>query len=158
MAQARFNVQIKAKNNDVHTYIYFADGTTQKVLWEGEVTSQMAQDTGLSDTSPSARIVFGTAVSSIADECFVGLPVTEASFEPGLTSIGRRAFAYTSMLTKIDLPDTVQSIAEDAFIEDPNIEVTFQGRTIAEVQSMENYYWGLQTGRIIHCTDGDITI
>ena len=143
---------------DVETEVQFADGTTNNVLWKGEVTFQMAVDAGLSDTSPSARIVFGTAVSSIADECFVGLPVTEALFKSGLLSIGRRAFAYTGMLTKVELPDTVQSIAEDAFVEDPNIEVTFQGRTKAEVQAMENYGWGLLSGRVIHCTDGDITI
>lgn len=65
-------------DSELYTYIYFADGTTNKVLWEGEVTNQMGIDAGLSDISPSARIVFGTAVSSIADEGFVGLPVTEA--------------------------------------------------------------------------------
>lgn len=158
VAQARFNCQVRQHRPDPYTYIYFADGTTEKVLWEGEVTWQMAADTGLSDTSPTARIVFGTEVSAIADEGFVGLPVTEASFEPGLLSIGRRAFAFTSMLTKIELPDTVQSIAEDVFAGDSRIEVTFQGRTMAEVQSMENYPWGLPTGRIIHCSDGDITL
>ena len=103
----------------------------------------MGEDAGLSDTSPTARIEFGTAVSSIADEGFVGLPVTEASFKSGLLSIGRRAFAFTSMLTKVELPDTVQSIAEEACVEDPNIEVTFQGKTKAEVKAMENFSWGL---------------
>lgn len=155
------NINIRgAEKSDsgLYTFIYFADGTTKKVLWEGEVTNQMGVDAGLSDISPSARIVFGTAVSSIADEGFVGLPVTEASFNSGLLSIGRRAFAFTGMLTKIELPDTVQSIAEEAFVEDPNIEVTFQGRTKAEVRAMENYSWGLQNGCVIHCTDGDIVI
>lgn len=100
-------MQVKSEDVAPYTFIYFADGTTNKVLWEGEVTHQMGEDAGLSDTSPSARIVFGTAVSSIADEGFVGLPVTEASFKSGLLSIGRRAFAFTGMLTKIELPDTV---------------------------------------------------
>ena len=67
----------------------------------------MAIDAGLSDISPTARIVFGTAVSSVAYECFVGLPVTEALFKPGLLSIGRRAFAFSGMITKVELPDTV---------------------------------------------------
>lgn len=75
-----------------------------------------------------------------------------------MLSIGRRAFAYTGMLTKVELPDTLQSIAEDAFAGDQNIEVTFQGRTMAEVREMENYHWGLHTGRVIHCSDGDITL
>lgn len=150
VSQVRFNVQIKAKSNDEYTYVYFADGTTKKVLWEGEVTWQMAEDIGLSDTSPTARIVFGTEVTSIADQCFVGLPVTEAVFKSGLLSIGRRAFAYNGGLTKVELPDTVQSIAEDAFAEDPNIEVTFQGRTKAEVQAMENYPWGIENTQNIH--------
>ena len=94
-------------DSGLHTFIYFDDGTTNKVLWEGEVTFQMAVDAGLSDTSPTARIVFGTGVSSIADECFLGLPVTEASFKSGLLSIGRRAFAFNGILTKVELPDTV---------------------------------------------------
>lgn len=144
-------------DSGLYTFIYFADGTTNKVLWEGEVTNQMGIDAGLSDTSPSARIVFGTAVSSIADEGFVGLPVTEASFKSGLLSIGRRAFAFTGMLTKIELPDTVQSIAEDAFAEDPNIEVMFQGRTKAEVQAMENYPWGIENTQNIHSIIGPNT-
>lgn len=150
VAQARFNCQVRQDRKDPYTYIYFADGTTKKFLWEGEVTSQMAHDTGLSDTSPSARIVFGTVVSSIADESFVGLPVTEASFNSGLLSIGRRAFAFNGILTNIELPDTVQSIAEEAFVEDPNIEVTFQGKTKAEVQAMENYPWGIENTQNIH--------
>lgn len=84
--------------------------------------------------------------------------MTEAIFKSGLLSIGRRAFAFSGTLTKVELPDTVQSIAEEAFLENINIEVTFQGRTKAEVQAMENYSWGLPSGRVIHCTDGDIVV
>lgn len=143
VAQCKFNVQVKSEDTAPYTYIYFDNGTTNKVLWKGEVTHRMGEDAGLSDVSPTARIVFGTAVSSIADEGFVGLPVTEASFKPGLVSIGRRAFAYNGMITKVELPDTVQSIAEEAFLSDQNIEVSFQGRTKAEVQAMTGYPWGL---------------
>lgn len=155
------NINIRGSeksDSGLYTFIYFDDGTTNKVLWEGEVTNQMAIDAGLSDTSPTARIEFGPAVTSIAYECFAGLPVTEAIFKSGLVSIGRRAFAFNGILTKVVLPDTVQSIAEEAFLEDSIIEVTFQGRTKAEVQAMENYSWEMDSGRVIHCTDGDITI
>lgn len=36
-------------------------------------------------------------------------------------------------------------------------EVTFEGRTMAEVQAMPNYSWRLWRPQVIHCTDGDIT-
>lgn len=37
-------------------------------------------------------------------------------------------------------------------------DITFEGRTIAEVQAMPNYRWGLWQPQVIHCTDGDIVM
>ena len=37
-------------------------------------------------------------------------------------------------------------------------DVTFSGKDKATVKNMANYSWDLNSGCVIHCTDGDITI
>ena len=57
------------------------------------------------------------------------------------------------------IPDSVTSIGYGAFDTCSNLtNVIFSGKDMATVQGMANYNWGLTSGCIIHCTDGDITI
>jgi hypothetical protein len=79
-----------------------------------------------------------------------------------VTSIGSRAFEECSALTELVIPSAVTSIASAALKNlgtTENLpEVTFNAKTMATVQGMTNYPWGLRTGSTVHCSDGDITI
>ena len=77
-----------------------------------------------------------------------------------VTEIGTEAFCNCRGLTSVTIPASVMSIFGNAFLTcDSLTSVTFSGKDKATVQGMENYsFWGLKTGCVIHCTDGDITI
>lgn len=52
----------------------------------------------------------------------------------GVTSIGYETFYSCTKLTS----------------------VAFTGKDMATVQDMANYSWGLTSGGVIHCSDGDL--
>ena len=57
------------------------------------------------------------------------------------------------------IPNSVTSIGQNAFYSDSSLtSVTMTGKDISTVQGMTNYSWGLPTGCVIHCSDGDITL
>ena len=57
------------------------------------------------------------------------------------------------------IPNSVTSIGSDAFSGCSGLRnVTFSGKDLTTVQNMANYSWGLTSGCVIHCTDGDITL
>ena len=41
---------------------------------------------------------------------------------------------------------------------DTVVELTFEQNTVAQLQGFAGYPFGLTTGQVIHCSDGDITI
>ena len=85
--------------------------------------------------------------------------LTSVTIGNGITSIEEGAFDGCSGLTSVTIPDSVTSIGWLAFDNCSKlINVTFSGKDKATVQGMANYSWGLATGCVIHCTDGDIMI
>ena len=130
----------------------------------------------------AVSIEIGRGITSIANAAlFQGDNVETIVVPDTVTSIGNSAFAYCTKLTSVTLGQNVTSLG-DRFIEYSDLtslsiprsvttistyalttgdstfrEVTFEGRTIAEVQAMPNYRWGLWRPQVIHCTDGDIT-
>ena len=77
--------------------------------------------------------------------------------EEGVETIGEECFVEFYCENKFTIPLSVTSIGINAFMLCVNIEITFTDRTIAEVQAMANYPWGLSSSTI-HCTDGDLTV
>ena len=59
----------------------------------------------------------GLPVKAIANEAFIGKPVTEVYIPDSVTSIAERAFEGCSSLTSITIPDGVTSIGKKAFYE-----------------------------------------
>ena len=88
-----------------------------------------------------------------------GVKVTDLVVPDSVTSIGNGAFYFCSGLTSVTIGDSVTSIGKNAFTNCTNLtSVTFVGKDMATVQGMSDYKWGLKTGCVLHCTDGDITI
>lgn len=179
VSQVRFNVQIKAQGpeDDTKTVVTYKDGSVQKLELSGELVRHQ-----IPNWSNAVSVQIGTAITSIADTAlFQGDNVETIVVPDTVTSIGENAFAYCSKLTSVTLGQNVTSLG-NRFIEYTNLtslsiprsvttidyyafttgdstfrDVTFEGRTIAEVQAMSNYSWRLWRPQVIHCTDGDIT-
>ena len=67
-----------------------------------------------------------------------------------VTSIGNGAFSYMEIVD-ITIPNSVISIGEDAFLgATPMTNMTFQGKTLAQVSAMSNYPWGISDTSIIN--------
>ena len=85
--------------------------------------------------------------------------LTSVTIPSSVTSIGDYAFYDCSGLTSVTIPSSVTSIGSYVFSDCSGLtSVTFFGKDKATVQGMANYNWGLNSGCVIHCTDGDITI
>ena len=85
--------------------------------------------------------------------------LTSLMIPNNVTSISYDVFYGCTELTSLIIPDSVAYIGAWTFDGSGLTSVTFSSKTMATVQSMENYSsWGLLSGCVLHCTDGDITI
>ena len=99
-------------------------------------------------------------VTTIEYAAFFGCSgLASISIPNNVASIGSQAFQGCSGLTSMTIPEIVASIGSQAFYDCNNLaDVTFSGKDMATVQSMEPQNWYLPSGCVLHCTDGDITI
>ena len=98
-----------------------------------------------------------TNVDNGAFEYCFGL--TSVTVENGVTRLGDYSFYGCSSLSSFTIPSSVTSVGDDIFSDCTNLmSVTWQGKTMAQVQEYDLAHLGLQGGCVIHCTDGDITI
>ena len=127
----------------------------------------------------------GSGITGVGNYVFQGCSnLTDVTLGENQTALGIRMFFNCTSLETVTIPDTVTNIRNEAFrgctslealtipltvttfgtnifqgVTNADLELTFTGRTIAEVQALTNYPWGLATaGQTIHCSDGDITI
>ena len=148
------------------TKITFTDGSVQEYDWSGEINQQTMIVAGIFDQDAyiwlkePRSVEIGTNVTSIGSSAFFGCSgLASVTIGKGVTSIESLAFYGCSGLTSVTIPDSVTSIGSEAFYYcDGLASVTFSGKDKATVQGMANYSWQLNSGCIIHCTDGDITV
>ena len=77
--------------------------------------------------------------------------LTSVTIPDSVTSIGNSAFQGCSGLTSVTIPTRVTSIGNWAFGDCSGLtSVTFQGKTLAQVQEMDNYPWGIEDTSIIN--------
>ena len=85
--------------------------------------------------------------------------LTSVTVEDGVTWLGDYSFENCSSLSSFTMTSSVTTLGDDIFRGCTNLmSVTWQGMTMAQVQGRDLSYCGFQTGCVIHCTDGDITI
>lgn len=145
------------------------NNTTDTRLIEGSLDYN-----AISDIAEEIKVAnIGNAVSAIADYTFVyknnltdiTLPgsvksLGESSFESsenlssvtiaeGLETIGVMAFSSTSNLKEFVIPSSVTTIGVNA-LRGSRTSVTFMGKTLAQVQAMTNYPWGITDTSVIH--------
>ena len=106
----------------------------------------------------SATILEG--MTSIGEYAFGGCSgLTSLTISESVTSIGSSAFDGCSGLTSVTIPSGVTSIGDWAFGDCSDMtSIVVEGKDKATVQGMANYSWGLNSGCVIHCTNGDITL
>ena len=124
------------------THIKFVDGTEGDYLIEGAMDWNALIAAGLMESPPY---------------WINGL--IEVEIGSAVTSLGSGLFYSHTFLTSVTIPDSVTNIDSTAFHGCSVLtSVTFSGKDKATVQGMANYSWELNSGCVIHCTDGDITI
>lgn len=71
-------------------------------------------------------------VKAIEDEAFLGTVASRIMITPGVESIGAGAFANSTSLRFVSVPDSVVSIADSAFADDPNLCVICSENSVAK--------------------------
>ncbi len=76
----------------------------------------------------------------------------------GVNVIGAYAFQYCFDLTTLELPSSIYGIRKGAFEGCPaSCNIKFN-KSMDDVSAMVNYPWGITSGAVIKCTDGDLTV
>ena len=137
------------------TKVTYINGTIREFAIEGEIGYN-----SIENIVNALSINIGIGVTSISDmfasSC---INLEEVTIPNTVTTIGEGAFANTINMTTLVIPSSVQSIGNGAFYAARNMEeITFEGKTVAQVQAMANYSWRIISRCVLHCTDGDITV
>ena len=110
---------------------------------------------------PLKSVTIGNSVTSIGDCSFEYCNGLSSMIIPdSVTTIGESAFGYCTGITSITIPASVTTIGMWAFADSGIMDITFSGKTMAQVETMatNKFYWSLTSGCVIHCSDGDITV
>ena len=97
-------------------------------------------------------MIIPDSVTSIGSLAFCDCDkLTSVTIGNSVTSIGDFAFSGCSGLTSVTIPNGVTSIGESAFEACTGLtSVTFLGKTLEEVQEMDNYPWDISNTSIIN--------
>lgn len=143
-----------ADTNNIHNII--GANTMVKYGWSQSWDSLPLSGTLNSDDLPSRDgihyVGIGSSIDEIGYRAFRGMEfLTGVEIPDTVTTIGTEAFAGAEAMTNIEIPSSVSSIGSNAFFGCHSLSsVTFLGKTIEQVQAMDNYPWGIVDTSIIH--------
>lgn len=76
--------------------------------------------------------------------------MSSISLPSSLSSIGELAFSGDGSLASAAIPAAVESIGQNAFYNCSALtSFTLEGKTLEQIQAMENYPWGISDTSII---------
>lgn len=115
-------------------------------------SSQPYPTTQIPNVSNVVSLEIGTNVTNIGDFAFFNCENLNNIIIPdSVTSIGTYVFSDCYNLVNIVIRNNVITIGDSALANCNNLEsVTFQGKTLAEVQAMANYPWGISDTSVIN--------
>ena len=135
---------------------YSCNALTSLTIPEG-VTS--IGDHAFSNCNALTSLTIPEGVTSIGPNAFYACRALKSLTIPNsVTSIEIDAFFVCRALTSLIIPEGVTSIGMFVFYFCPSTCVITFEKTMAEVEGMANYPWGIDAGAVIHCTDGDLTV
>ena len=150
-------------NMSIATGVPIPTAPDGKVLYRTEAGGEWLQDdadisngTFNGFTTSAVEVIIpskdasGNGVTSIGDSAFQETDrLTSVTIPYGVTSIGNYAFYSCIGLTSVTIPSTVTSIGQSAFEDCSGLtSVTFLGKTLEQVQEMDEYPWGINTSII----------
>ena len=143
-----------ANTQNIHNII--GPNTRVKYGWSQSWDSFSLSGTLNLDDLPSRDgihyVGIGSSIDEIGDRAFRGMEFLKGVEIPdSVTTIGSMAFSGVEGITDIEIPSSVTSIGSDALFGCHSLSsVTFLGKTIEQVQAMDNYPWGIMDTSIIH--------
>ena len=128
------------------------DGDPEEYDIVGEFGMQQMDQYGFDGSRFFTKLELGTHVTSLGDEVFSERApwMTSITLPSTLSSIGMWAFEMCNRISSVTIPSSVQHIGQEAFNATLLNNITFQGKTLAQVQEMENYPWGIEDTSIIN--------
>lgn len=90
----------------------------------------------------------GPKVEIVGGEVFSGCTGLNQVSLPSVKTLMAGSFFGCTSLTSLNIPASITDIRIDAFNGCTNLTVHFEEKTLAEVQAMLNYPWGLTTSNI----------
>ena len=132
--------------------------TKLKSLYIGNSVSSIGMF-AFSGCGSLTSLTIGNSVTSIGDWAFYYCrSLTSLTIPNSVTSIGDYAFSDCISLTSLTIPNSVTSIGYWTFSNCPSsCAITFD-KPKAQVSSMGNYPWKIDSGAVISCTDGNLTV
>lgn len=135
------------------TYIKYDDGSLSALTVTGNLTSNT-----IPNKSEMIYAEVGNQVTAIVGESFKYSPkLKEVKLPTSVTKLDGTGFQQMSQGIALNIPSSVSSIGNYLFSQSQNLSVTFNDRTMAEVQAMSGYRWNLKSPYYIICTDGTIS-
>ena len=101
-------------------------------------------------------VVISDSVKTIGSYAFNVTGIESITLGNSVETIGNNAFMGCSNLKTITIPESVTSLGAGTFYESALTELIMEGKTMEQVQAMENYAWSIPAGIPIKCSDGNL--
>ena len=133
------------------------DPSLTLVTYVGEHTAQYSLSGTLNSGDLPNRdaihyVRIGSSIDEIGNRAFSGMEfLLGVEIPDTVEAIGGCAFAGAERMTDIEIPSSVLSIGSEALFGCHSLSsVTFDGKTLEQVQAMEDYPWGISDTSIIN--------